>query len=246
MESVLVYGGFVAIGLGLLCVARPLRLLGLRSRRAGAALAAAGLALAAGAMALPAPLRRPEGRPTRLDDFVPAYQFSEVHQTRVHATPSRVFGAIRSVTAGEIRLFRTLTWIRSPRLPWRRPPETILSAPADRPILDVALGSGFLLLADDADRELVLGTVVCCEPVEIADAGEFAALARPGFAKAALNFLVEDEGGGWCRLTTQTRVLATDDSARRRFAAYWRLIYPGSAIIRRMWLAAIKARAESA
>ncbi|HYW41393.1 MAG TPA: hypothetical protein VE959_00970 [Bryobacteraceae bacterium] len=28
------------------------------------------------------------------------------------------------------------------------------------------------------------------------------------------------------------------------FAAYWRMIYPGSALIRRMWLRAIKRRAE--
>jgi len=30
---------------------------------------------------------------------------------------------------------------------------------------------------------------------------------------------------------------------RRRFAAYWRLIYPGSALIRRSWLRAIRQRA---
>jgi hypothetical protein len=39
-------------------------------------------------------------------------------------------------------------------------------------------------------------------------------------------------------------VHATDDSARRKFARYWRVIYPGSALIRRMWLRAIKLRAE--
>jgi hypothetical protein len=39
-------------------------------------------------------------------------------------------------------------------------------------------------------------------------------------------------------------VAASDARAERRFAAYWRVIYPGSAWIRRMWLRAIKARAE--
>ena len=60
-----------------------------------------------------------------------------------------------------------------------------------------------------------------------------------------MNFLVEDEGGGWTRVTTETRVFATDAAATRRFAAYWRLIYPGSALIRRMWLRAIARRAET-
>jgi hypothetical protein len=42
----------------------------------------------------------------------------------------------------------------------------------------------------------------------------------------------------------RTHVFATD-TARRRFALYWRIIYPGSAFIRRMWLQAIKRRAET-
>src|SRR5439155_2417660 len=75
---------------------------------------------------------------------------------------------------------------------------------------------------------------------------DFAEFARPGFCKAAMNFRLRDEGGGWVRLTTETRVLALDASARRRFAAYWRVISPGSAFIRRMWLDAVKRRAEDA
>ncbi len=39
-------------------------------------------------------------------------------------------------------------------------------------------------------------------------------------------------------------LIATDAQARRRFACYWRVIYPGSALIRRMWLRAVKKRAE--
>ncbi len=58
-----------------------------------------------------------------------------------------------------------------------------------------------------------------------------------------MSFLVEPNGAG-SLVTTETRVFATDDSARRRFAAYWRVIYPGSALIRRMWLRAIQRRAE--
>ncbi len=44
-------------------------------------------------------------------------------------------------------------------------------------------------------------------------------------------------------MTTETRVFANSDDARRRFAPYWRVIYPGSAIIRHMWLSAIARRA---
>jgi len=180
--------------------------------------------------------------PSRLDEFAPVRQFGEFHTVRVRAGTGRVYRAIKEVTAGEITFFRALTWIRR----FGRPgPEGILNPPAQEPVLEVATRTGFLLLADDPDRELVLGAVVIApkgarRPVT---AGQFKALAGPGFAKATMNFRVEDEGET-CLVSTETRIHATDASSRRRFARYWFAIYPGSALIRRMWLRAIKRRAE--
>jgi hypothetical protein len=65
----------------------------------------------------------------------------------------------------------------------------------------------------------------------------------PGFASATMNFRIEDASPTACTLTTETRVYATDAPTRRRFALYWRVIYPGSTLIRRMWLRAIAHRA---
>jgi hypothetical protein len=52
-----------------------------------------------------------------------------------------------------------------------------------------------------------------------------------------------DRGGS--RVGTETRIAATDDTARRRFGRYWRLIGPFSSITRREMLAAIRRRAEA-
>jgi hypothetical protein len=60
-----------------------------------------------------------------------------------------------------------------------------------------------------------------------------------------MNFLVTPDGQDGSFVSTETRVFANNAAARRRFAAYWRLIYPGSAMIRRMWLRAIVRRALS-
>ena len=60
-----------------------------------------------------------------------------------------------------------------------------------------------------------------------------------------MNFRIEDVDASHCSLTTETRVYAAGPRALRGFATYWRMIYPGSAIIRRMWLRAIKRRAEA-
>ena len=48
----------------------------------------------------------------RLDEFAPEHQFNEVHRVRIRAPRSRVYRAIKEVTAGEIAFFRALTWIR--------------------------------------------------------------------------------------------------------------------------------------
>jgi hypothetical protein len=65
-----------------------------------------------------------------------------------------------------------------------------------------------------------------------------------GLCLIAMNFLVRPNGPRGSVVSTATRVFATDPEARRTFATYWRVIYPGSAIIRRSWLRAIRQRAE--
>jgi hypothetical protein len=240
-----VYAGLLAALAGLVSLLRPLRFLGVRTRGRSAALAVLGLGLMLLGWSLPARELRVARPRTRLDEFAPDYQFYEVHSLRVAAPPERVFRSIKAVTADEITFFRTLVWIRR----FGRPgPESILNVPEHVPVLEVATRTTFLLLAEEPDREIVIGTLVLAPPgtrrEDFLTPGTFKALERPGFAKATMNFLIEPDGAGGSRVSTETRVFATSAASRRRFAAYWRTIYPGSALIRRMWLAAIKRRAE--
>ncbi len=274
----LVDAGLAAMFTGAVCMAKPLRFLRLRTRKAGLWLFAAGAVVFLIGEVLPAGTMRATPRTSRLDEWMPEGQFSEFHSLRVRATPEQAYRAAREVTADEIFLFRTLTWIRNPRLPGRGP-ENILNAPGQKPILDVATAGGFKLLAEEARREIVLGTVVLrtadaqpltrpSPPAHSGAGGSAAplpagtepardataqgqelirrALTQPGYAVATINFAVRDDGGGWCTVTTETRVFATSDAARRRFAAYWRVIYPGSSLLRYTWLRAILRRAEAA
>lgn len=179
-----------------------------------------------------------------IDEFAPTFHFREHHETTIAAPPARVFEAIRAVTADEIALFRTFTWIRRFGQPG---PESIMNAPGRQPILDVATKGGFLLLRETAPDEIVVGTIVVAPPGARRPDGfgahQFKALTAPGFAIAAMNFRVEDAGSR-SRVITETRVFATDQDALRRFTPYWRVIFPGSSILRTTWLRAIKKRAE--
>jgi len=64
-----------------------------------------------------------------------------------------------------------------------------------------------------------------------------------GWVKTGVDFVLCPEGDGM-RLTTETRVLATDPRTRARFRLYWLLIRAGSGVTRRDLLRAIGRRAE--
>ena len=240
--SVVVYSGFAIAIAGLCLFIRPIRRLGITTRSRGIVVAGVGAALACIGLLSPAYESRIGHAETRLDEFTPRWQFREYHWIRIAAPPARVFEAIKRVKADEILLFHALTWIRRGG---RSLPESILNAGDREPLIDVATRSGFVALAEDHPREVVIGTVVVAPP------GTRGTLTResfrrdfePGVAVATMNFLVVPDGSHASFVSTETRVFANNDTSRRSFAAYWRVIYPGSAIIRRMWLRAIERRA---
>jgi hypothetical protein len=238
LGSAVVYLGLIVAFAGFVCI--------FRKRRRALPLFAAGLALAFLGLVLPARESRPDQSriraKTRLDEFAPVWQFHEVHTMRVDAPPARVYEAIRQVRADEIALFRTLTWIRRGGQPL---PEGILNPGERASLIDVATRSGFIYLADDPPREMVIGTVIAAPKGTRGKLTPdvFRRTLPPGFTLASMNFVVRPDGTGSI-VSTETRVFANNAAGRRRFAAYWRAIYPGSALIRRMWLRAIARRAE--
>jgi hypothetical protein len=242
--SAIVYFGAVIGASGIALTVRPIRRLRFRTRRRGLLLASVGALTTAAGLLLPAWESRAVQVTSRLDDFAPVWQFREIHTIKVAASPSKVFDAVKRVRADEIVLFQTLTWIRRGG---RQLPPGILNAGGQLPLVDVATASGFVRLAEEPPRELVLGTAVMV-PHEVRGALTpqlFLTPLPPGFALATINFLVTPDGPERSLVSTETRVFATGGAARRRFAAYWRVIYPGSAMIRRMWLRAIERRATS-
>jgi hypothetical protein len=65
-----------------------------------------------------------------------------------------------------------------------------------------------------------------------------------GMAQAAWSFEVRPHGSGHARLVTETRVRCADAATRRAFGRYWRVVRPGSGLLRRLMLGRIRRWAE--
>ena len=239
--------GLTIVLTGIISLVKPLRFLGISNRAWALGVLVAGFLLLVVATRLPASETTVGSTTHILDRLTPAYHFHEFHSATVRASPERVYHGIKEITADEILLFRTLIAIRQMGRPM---PASVTSQPQNRPLFEIAIRSTFVLLAD-TPNEIVVGTVVHVPPGfgpwRPRTADEFLALrSRPGFALATVNYLIEPAGGGATVISTETRVYATDAPSRHRFGMYWRIIYPGSAFLRRVWLRALRVRVERA
>jgi hypothetical protein len=181
-----------------------------------------------------------------IDRFVPEPDFTEIRHIDVEAVPGAVMASIRE---SDLRdpVISTLFAVRDlPNLlarGFRGPGREKISF---RNIPDV--GPGWVKLAEEKDRELVLGAVgrFWRRDYGARDVApeEFAAFDEPGYLKLAVSSRVEARGYDDSVLHYEARVAATDPEARRQFVRYWRVIGPGNEVIVRRALQRIKADAE--
>lgn len=178
-----------------------------------------------------------------IDRFLPEYDEFEHHETEVDAPADRTYRAVKEIDLARSPIVLAL-------LAARGLPHLFTGAvkPKRRLTLDDILESGFVVLAEEPDRELVLGIVgkfwQLSSGVHPIEATEFTDFDEPGFSKAVWNFLVTERPSGGSTVVTETRVKSTDADARGKFGWYWRLIGPFSALIRRIVLGQVKREAE--
>jgi hypothetical protein len=178
-----------------------------------------------------------------LDRFVPACDIRERHRVRVSAPVEDTYAAALALDLGRSRVVRGVFRARA----------LLMRAAGDRPfpagtLLQVTQGMGWRVLAERPGREIVLGAVTRPWEADVLFRGlppdEFAAFAEPGFVKIAWTLGADPLIGGDSIASTETRAVATDAAARRRFLRYWLLARPGIVLIRRLALRLVRADAE--
>jgi hypothetical protein len=191
-----------------------------------------------------------------LDELMPQYHIAERHLALVRAAPSLVYAALREtdLAGGPVtRLLLTLralpaaiiALVRSPRAAlaeWRerRPHRAVRLADFER--------AGFRIVSERAPEELLIGLLgrfwtlrgALCGDVSV----ETFRIGPPaGQALAGWSFSVRAGPGGLTELRTETRVWCAPD-AWPKFRLYWFVVRPGSGLVRRSMLRAIRRQAE--
>jgi len=186
---------------------------------------------------------------TALEGIVPEREFRDVISVTVNATPAAIFEALSKVTANEMPVAKAMGTIRY--LPGRILGRRNVEAGSAEPFMGVLLKTGTVVLAQEPDRELVVGSagkyhqLLDQEPEPFTSAEEFHAFASPECQKLAMSIRVEATGTpGLNRLVLEHRTQALSEASGRRFRRYWRVIKPTGAFATKQLLWAIKRRAE--
>lgn len=178
-----------------------------------------------------------------LDRFMPGYDVVDRHKIHVAAPADTTLSAALDMDLQRSALIRAIfkgrEWIMQ-----SKPGERV------RPtgLLDEMKSLGWGLLVEEPGHEIVMGGVTKpWEPNPVFHAlppDEFANFREPDNVKIIWTLRADPAGERECVFHTETRAIATDSAARRKFRWYWSFLSPGIILIRTFLLAALKAEAE--
>ncbi len=192
------------------------------------------------------------GRPRRvhedakdalLDGFMRDYDVRERHAIALEAPAEVTLAAAKEMDLGRSTVVRAVFRAR----------ELLLRSTHDatkRPtgLIEAMKSIGWGVLAEIPGREIVMGGVTKpweANPVFRAlPPDHFAAFTEPDCVKIAWTLRATPEASGGSIFSTETRAVATDSGARRKFRAYWSLLSPGIIVVRLAMLPALKKAAE--
>jgi hypothetical protein len=183
------------------------------------------------------------GESPTIDRFIARGDISERHETLVNAPAELVFDVAEHLDLMSLPIVAAIFRLREVFM--RAAP-----APADRPrgIVAETTSIGWGLLARTPGREIVMGAVA--QPwignvvFRAVPPERFAGFSEPDLVKIVWTLEAEPLGPARARFRTRTRALATDESARRKFLAYWRKVGVGIVLIRVLALPAVRREAE--
>jgi hypothetical protein len=176
-----------------------------------------------------------------LDRFMCEHDVVERNHVRIEAPPDVAFAAAREASLDRSRIVRAI--FRAREIILRGRPESRSLSTAGTGIVEQMTSIGWALLAQ-TPTELVFGAVTqpwLATPVFRPLAPDaLVAFAEPDHVKIVWTLRVDATPDGGSIVRTETRAVATDEVARRKFRIYWALLSPGIMMIRAALMPIIK------
>jgi len=178
-----------------------------------------------------------------LDRFMPQYEVAERHRIYVAAPVDITLSAAAEMDLESnpvVRaIFKGREWIlRSKQADPLRP----------RGLLALTKSLGWSVLAEAPGHEIAMGCATKpWEPNPVFRSltpDDFVAFQEPGYVKIAWTLRADPLRNGASIFRTETRAIATDPEARRKFRRYWAFLSPGIFLIRAAMLPALRNEAE--
>jgi len=222
------------------------------ARRAGAVVAwIAGIGAASYAVYVAAAWLRygretaagPEDIDLLLDRFMPKYEVVERHHVGVAAPSDVTFAAFMDMDLEDSAVIRAIFRAR----------ELLLGAhagdkPRARGLVAMTQELGWGVLAEVPTHQIVMGAVTQPWKPDVVfrslPPDEFAAFDEPDYVKIVWTLRADVSNTGTSIARTETRVIATDAEARRKFRWYWARFSAGIVLIRTISLQLVKKEAE--
>ncbi len=178
-----------------------------------------------------------------LDRFMPDYDIVERHRVQIDAPPAVVFAAAQHIDLEQSTLIR---WIVALRAFAMGATQTRTSHP--RGLIAQTTSMGWRILSESSGHELVMGAAtqpwvadVTFRPI---DAAQFVTFSEPDYVKIVWTLRADAAYPHGTIFTTETRAVATDSTARRKFRRYWTRVRPGVVAIRWILLRLLKRSVE--
>ena len=178
-----------------------------------------------------------------LDVFMPKYDVAERHHVGVGAPAAVTFESLMDLDLEDSLLIRAIFKGR----------EMLLGADADeasrtRGLVALTKELGWVVLADMPGHEIVMGAVTRPWEPNVVFRGiapeYFAAFNEPDYVKIVWTLRADAISRFSSIARSETRAVATDASARRKFRWYWARFSAGIVLIRELSMRIVKREAE--
>jgi hypothetical protein len=178
-----------------------------------------------------------------LDVFMPTYEVAERHHVSVGAPAAVTFESLMDLDLDDSPLIRAIFKGR----------EMLLGADANeasrtRGLVAVTKELGWVVLADMPGHEIVMGAVTRPWEPNVVFRGiapeHFAAFNEPDYVKIVWTLRADAISPFSSIARSETRAVATDASARRKFRWYWARFSVGIVLIREVSMRLAKKEAE--